>query len=93
MSVNIEEAPTFAPSLPVPNVQEMVKTNPLQVPKRYVRNQEEMEKVNYTPHLSSEIPVIDLTLLSNGNTEELLKLEIACREWGFFQVTLEITEP
>ncbi|KEH22931.1 putative codeine 3-O-demethylase [Medicago truncatula] len=86
MSVNIDEAPIFAPSLPVPNVQEMVKINPSQVPKRYVRNQEEMEKVHYTPHLSSEIPVIDLTLLSNGNMEELRKLEIACREWGFFQI-------
>ncbi|PNY10970.1 protein SRG1-like, partial [Trifolium pratense] len=90
MSVNIdniemEEAPTYAPSIPVPNVQEMVKKNPLQVPKRYIRNQEEMEKVNYMPQLSSEIPAIDLTLLSNGNVEELHKLDIACKEWGFFQ--------
>ncbi|RHN46149.1 putative (S)-norcoclaurine synthase [Medicago truncatula] len=91
MSVNIddiemEEAPTYAPSLPVPNVQEMVKMNPLEVPTKYVRNEEEMEKVNYMPQLSSEIPVIDFTLLSNGSMEELLKLEIACKEWGFFQV-------
>lgn len=86
MSVNIDEAPIFAPSLPVPNVQEMVKMNPLQVPTKYVRNEEEMEKVNYMPQLSSEIPIIDFTLLSNGNMEELLKLEIACKDWGFFQV-------
>lgn len=87
MSVNIDdEAPTFAPSLLVPNVQEMVKKNYLHVPKRYMRNQEEMEKVNYMPHLSCEIPIIDLSLLSNGNMEELLKLDIACKEWGFFQV-------
>jgi hypothetical protein len=96
MSINIddnelvvmEEKYTFCPSLPVPNVQEMVKINPLQVPKRYVRNQEEMEKENYMPQLSSEIPVIDLTLLSNGNLEELQKLDIACKEWGFFQVII-----
>jgi hypothetical protein len=98
MSINIddnelvvmEEKYTFCPSLPVPNVQEMVKINPLQVPKRYVRNQEEMEKENYMPQLSSEIPVIDLILLSNGNLEELQKLDLACKEWGFFQVILQL---
>lgn len=90
MSVNIDEAPIFGPSLPVPNVQEMVKMNPFQVPIRYMRNQEEMEKVNYKPHLSSEIPVIDLTLLSSRNMEEMLKLDIACKEWGFFQVIPQI---
>ncbi|KAJ1402614.1 Oxoglutarate/iron-dependent dioxygenase [Sesbania bispinosa] len=78
----MEEAPTFGPSLPVPNVQEMVNKNPLLVPNRYVSCQEEMEKVNYMPHLSSEIPVIDLTLLSHGNAEELLKLDIACKRSG-----------
>jgi len=49
-----------------------------------------MEKVNDMPQLSSEIPVIDFTLLSNGSMEELLKLEIACKEWGFFQVIPQI---
>ncbi|KAL2336583.1 hypothetical protein Fmac_011029 [Flemingia macrophylla] len=38
------------------------------------------------PHLSSEVPVIDLALLSNGNKMELLKLDVACKEWGFFQI-------
>ena len=66
----------------------MVKKNPLQVPQRYIRSPEEVEKVNHMPHLSSEIPVIDLALLSSGNSEELLKLDIACKEWGFFQVIL-----
>lgn len=86
----MDEAPIFAPSLPVPNVQEMVKMNPFQVPIRYMRNQEEMEKVKYKPHLSSEIPVIDLTLVSNGNIEEMQKLDLACKEWGFFQVISNI---
>ena len=84
----MDEAPSFASSLPVPNVQEMVRNNPLQVPERYARSQEELEKVNHMPHLSSEVPVIDLALLSNGNKEELLKLDVACKEWGFFQVIL-----
>jgi hypothetical protein len=68
----------------------MVKKNPLQVPERYVRNKDEMEKINYMPQLSSKIPSIDLTLLSNGNIEELMKLDIACKEWGFFQVILQL---
>jgi len=58
----------------------------MQVPKRYATSQEELQKANYMPHLSSEIPVIDLSLLSNRNTKELLKLDIACKDWGFFQV-------
>jgi hypothetical protein len=37
-------------------------------------------------HLSSEIPIIDFSLLSKGHQEELNKLDLACREWGFFQV-------
>jgi len=82
----MEEVPTFAPSIPVPNVQEMVRNNPLQVPERYVRSNEELQKVNHMPHLSSEVPVIDLSLLSYGNKDELLKLDVACKEWGFFQV-------
>lgn len=84
-----EEAPTFAPCVPVPNVQEMVRKNPLQVPKRYERSEEEMEKENYKSHLSSEIPIIDFSLLSDGSKEELLKLDTALKEWGFFQVILD----
>ena len=80
------DAPTYAPSLPVPNVQEMVKNDPLHVPERYVRNQEDGPLMNDMSHLSSEIPVIHLALLSAGDIEELKKLDLACKEWGFFQV-------
>ncbi|TKY65997.1 SRG1 protein [Spatholobus suberectus] len=92
----MEEAPTFAASIPAPNVQEMIRNNPLQVPKRYVKSQEELEKVNHMPHLSSEVPIIDLALLSNGNTEivnhgvqkELLqKMKGAASE--FFKLPIE----
>ncbi|XP_014523727.2 protein SRG1-like [Vigna radiata var. radiata] len=82
----MKEVPTFAPSMPVPNVQEMVRNNPLQVPERYVRSNEELEKIKHMPHLSSEVPVIDLALLSCGNKDELFKLDVACKEWGFFQI-------
>ncbi|KAK7256769.1 hypothetical protein RIF29_30237 [Crotalaria pallida] len=80
------EQTIFAPSIPVPSVQEIVKKDPLQVPEKYVRGHEEIEKDKHMPHLSSEIPVIDLALLSDGNEEELSKLDMACKEWGFFQL-------
>ncbi|KAK2657827.1 hypothetical protein Ddye_010879 [Dipteronia dyeriana] len=80
------DAPTYAPSLPVPNVQELVKEDPLQVPDRYVRDQDDILLANDMSWLSSEIPIIDLSLLSKGEKEELNKLDRACKEWGFFQV-------
>lgn len=77
----------FRSSIPVPNVQEMVRNDPLQVPKRYIRNEEDMPKeAHICHHLSSEIPIIDFSLLSKGYEEELNKLDLACKEWGFFQV-------
>ncbi|QHO07715.1 hypothetical protein HN51_066418 [Arachis hypogaea] len=82
----MEEPLTFGSSIAVPNVQEMVKNNPLEVPQRYIRSTEEMEKVNYLTHLSSQIPVLDFALLSSGNSLELLKLDKACKDWGFFQL-------
>ena len=55
-----EYVPTYAPSLPVQNVQEMVRRDPLQLPERYTRNHEEMQNSIDYYHLSFEIPVIDL---------------------------------
>ncbi|XP_027925525.1 protein SRG1-like [Vigna unguiculata] len=86
LATEVEESPSFPPSISLDNVQEMVRNNPFQVPERYLASQEELEKANYMPHLSSEIPVINLELLLNGNKEELLKLDVACKEWGFFQI-------
>lgn len=78
---------SFRSSIPVPNVQEMVRSDPLQVPKRYIRNEEDMPKeADICHHLSSEIPIIDFSLLSKGYEEELNKLDLACKQWGFFQV-------
>ena len=84
-----EEAPTYAPSIPVPNVQELVRKDPFQVPQRYVRDLENRPKDTDMSHLSSLIPVIDLSLLLMGNEEELNKLDLACQQWGFFQVSLK----
>ncbi|KAE8099353.1 hypothetical protein FH972_017342 [Carpinus fangiana] len=81
-----EYIPTYAPSLPVPNVQEMVRRDPLQLPERYTRNHEEMQNSIDNYHLSFEIPLIDLSLLSKGDKAEPNKLDLACKDWGFFQV-------
>lgn len=81
-----DDVPTYAPSLQVPSVQEMVMKDPLQVPERYIRNEEEMQKKLDTSHLSSQVPIIDLSLLSKGDEEELVKVDLACKEWGFFKV-------
>ncbi|KAK7255852.1 hypothetical protein RIF29_29276 [Crotalaria pallida] len=90
MSLKGDNEPVFvvkeATSIAVPSVQELVKKDPLQVPAKYVRSHEEMEKDKLMPHLSSEVPIIDFALLSDGNVEELSKMDIACKEWGFFQL-------
>ena len=65
-----DDIPTYPPSLQVPNVQEMVLKDPLDVPERYIRNEEEMQTKTDLSHLSSQVPVIDLSLLSNGDKEE-----------------------
>ncbi|KAB2622109.1 protein SRG1-like [Pyrus ussuriensis x Pyrus communis] len=74
----------------VPNVQELVRNDPLQVPESFlIGNEEEEDKLQSTAdkyNPSSEIPIIDLSLLSRGSEEELHKLDKACEEWGFFQV-------
>ncbi|KAJ7950281.1 2-oxoglutarate (2OG) and Fe(II)-dependent oxygenase superfamily protein [Quillaja saponaria] len=79
-------APTFVPSLPIPNVQELVRKDPLHIPERYVRSQEEMVIVKDVSSHSSAIPVMNLSLISDGNKEELSKLDVACKDWGFFQL-------
>ncbi|XP_074339879.1 protein LATERAL BRANCHING OXIDOREDUCTASE 1-like [Apium graveolens] len=81
-----QTAPTFVGSLEVPNVQEIVRDNSSSVPQIYVRDQCDMPKATEITHLSTDIPVIDLSLLSDDNIEELERLDQACRDWGFFQV-------
>lgn len=78
----------LAHSLPVPNVQELARSD--HIPARYFRPEVEAE----APPVASvdgvgELPVIDLTKLLDPelvDEEELSKLGFACREWGFFQV-------
>ncbi|XP_057505294.1 S-norcoclaurine synthase 1-like [Actinidia eriantha] len=79
-----QDVPTYVASLPVPNVREMIRENRLEVPERYIRNQEEMPKrIEITHH---ETPTIDVSLLSTGQEGELKKQDMPRKEWGFFQV-------
>ncbi|KAL0917490.1 hypothetical protein M5K25_012555 [Dendrobium thyrsiflorum] len=71
---------------PTESVQEIVRKNPEAVPERYVRNKEDEGGDDLLPHLFLDIPVIDLFLLASGDEEELKKLDMACRDWGFFQI-------
>ncbi|KAL0922241.1 hypothetical protein M5K25_006212 [Dendrobium thyrsiflorum] len=71
---------------PTESVQEIVRKNPETVPERYVRNKEDEGGDDLLPHLFLDIPVIDLFLLASGDEEELKKLDMACRDWGFFQI-------
>ncbi|PRQ43228.1 putative codeine 3-O-demethylase [Rosa chinensis] len=88
----------YDPCPPLPNVQEMVKSDPFQVPERYIRDEKDIANdAGLCSQLSSEVPIVDFSLLSNGNKEELHKLDQACEEWGFFQmvnhgVATEITK-
>lgn len=73
-----------------PNVQEMVRSDPLQVPETFLVSRKEEDEPKSTADafdLSSKIPILDLSLLSSGHKEELNKLDQACKEWGFFQVS------
>ncbi|XP_068644831.1 protein LATERAL BRANCHING OXIDOREDUCTASE 1-like [Aristolochia californica] len=77
---------TWGKSIPVESVQELVRRDPSCVPERYVRNEDAQSHYLDRSHLSSEIPVIDLSLLRQRDESELKKLDLACQCWGFFQI-------
>ncbi|GMH19431.1 hypothetical protein Nepgr_021272 [Nepenthes gracilis] len=75
-------------SLPVPSVQEMVKGRITQVPPRYVHPTQGPTFISNTD-VESQLPIIDmerLTCLDFKGSEELEKLDRACKDWGFFQL-------
>ena len=77
---------TLSPS--ILSVQEMVRCNLPCIPDRFERSEENKTRDIDKPLLSPQIPIIDLSLLSIENGEELHDLEWACRSWGFFMVIL-----
>ncbi|RID50882.1 hypothetical protein BRARA_H01583 [Brassica rapa] len=73
-------------SIIVPSVQEMVKEKlTTTVPLRYVRS--DLDKGDIDGDLRTEIPIIDMNLLCSLTSmdAEIHKLDLACKEWGFFQ--------
>ncbi|PIA60411.1 hypothetical protein AQUCO_00300126v1 [Aquilegia coerulea] len=68
----------------VENVQEMVRKNPSSVPERFLIINND-DNPNISP-VSSDVPVIDLSSVCDGNEDEIKKLDCACADWGFFQI-------
>ncbi|MQL97821.1 hypothetical protein Taro_030517 [Colocasia esculenta] len=81
---------SFYRSPPVESVQELVRRDPTRIPDEYVRDDDDHDEQGdaVQPHhfSSLQLPVVDLSLLSGGHPDEAHKLDMACREWGFFQV-------
>ncbi|XP_058779479.1 protein SRG1-like isoform X2 [Vicia villosa] len=85
----MEEIKNFSgTSLLVPSVQELAKNNISAVPARYIQSQLEEFVINETDDGILEIPVINMKKLLSleFGSEELAKLHLACKDWGFFQV-------
>lgn len=72
----------FGGSLQVENVQALASKDLNDVPPRYIRPERQSEQVLIDESL--QIPVIDMSKLMDE--DELMKLHLACKDWGFFQV-------
>lgn len=75
-------------SIPVPNVQELAgaANGASDIFNRYIRPEAESDPAACGNN--EKLPVIDLDLLQNPkfSHEEHAKLDLACQEWGFFQL-------
>ncbi|XP_021296096.1 protein SRG1-like [Herrania umbratica] len=74
-------------SLPVKSVLEIVRNDSQSVPERYIQEHKDRPLVSETLPASPEIPIIDFSLLAKGDGDERRKLDLASKEWGFFQIT------
>ncbi|XP_027362714.1 protein SRG1-like [Abrus precatorius] len=93
-----QNAEMLPPSLLTPSVKELSKEPLTKVPHRFFRPEID-PSIFSNSQFSPQLPVIDLNqLLSEGlKGPELQKLDIACKEWGFFQlinhgVSIELVE-
>lgn len=76
-------------SIPVPSVQEIVSNDSQNVPERYIQKYGDRPLQYETcSQVSMEIPIINYSLLANGDENERKRLDFACKEWGFFQVCM-----
>ncbi|KAI3804335.1 hypothetical protein L1987_25797 [Smallanthus sonchifolius] len=78
----------YGGSIPVANVQALASKDLKDIPIRYIRPEIESEEILADESL--QIPVIDISKLTvigqPGYDDELAKLHVACRDWGFFQL-------
>ncbi|XP_030500834.2 S-norcoclaurine synthase 1 [Cannabis sativa] len=79
----------YGGSLPIKCVQDLASKNQTEIPPRYLRPETELDPVLVIESL--ELPIIDMTKLIGDNQhqwhhDELAKLHLACKEWGFFQL-------
>nr|XP_043627330.1 S-norcoclaurine synthase 1-like [Erigeron canadensis] len=78
----------YGGSIPVDNVQALASKDLKDIPIRYIRPEIESEEVLTDESL--QIPVIDISKLivagQPGYDDELAKLHVACKDWGFFQL-------
>ncbi|KAL8196216.1 hypothetical protein R6Q57_025216 [Mikania cordata] len=78
----------YGGSIPVDNVQALASKDLKDVPVRYIRHDIQSEEILADESL--QIPVIDISKLTiagqPGYDDELAKLHVACRDWGFFQL-------
>ncbi|KAJ0111917.1 hypothetical protein Patl1_01180 [Pistacia atlantica] len=72
----------FGGSLPVENVQSLASNDLNHIPSRYIRPERQSEQVLIDESL--QIPIIDMSKLVDE--DELMKLHLACKDWGFFQL-------
>ena len=72
-------------SFPVANVQALASTYSGDIPLRFVRPELHSEQVLVDETL--QIPTIDMRKLMVDD-DEMGKLHLACKEWGFFQVLI-----
>ncbi|KAF8114248.1 hypothetical protein N665_0039s0015 [Sinapis alba] len=85
-------------SIIVPSVQEMVKEKMITtVPTRYVQSDQDKSGVVDDSGLLTEIPIIDMkqlcSLTSMDSDSEVQKLNLACKEFGFFQLVNHGIDP
>lgn len=89
METKVLNRSDFGGSLPVENVQELAAKCTEEIPGRYLRSKSELGEVCLGESL--QIPIIDMSKLGGDRAEdheELAKFQLACKEWGFFQVQI-----
>ncbi|GLT91187.1 hypothetical protein SLE2022_090870 [Rubroshorea leprosula] len=78
----------YGGSLPVQNVQALSAEKLEDIPAQYIRPELESDEVSIDESL--QIPVVDMAKLVSdqfaGHDQELNKLHLACKDWGFFQL-------